>query len=134
MYVALYPGSFDPWHQGHVNVLEQALKVFDRVVVCRLSNPNKDPSYPLPVQLYDKYGIDRVEVTGSKKLLRDYVKDVNPFCIIKGLRNGQDFEYEKMQQYWNEDLGVTIPTFYIISDRSLVHISSSAIRQVEKFK
>ena len=55
-------------------------------------------------------------------------------AVIRGLRDANDFEFEKKQQYWNEDLGILIPTLYIICDRKLSHISSSAIRQIEKFK
>jgi phosphopantetheine adenylyltransferase len=55
-------------------------------------------------------------------------------AVVRGLRNGQDLESERVQQYWNEDLGLTVPTMFILSSRELVHISSSAIRNVQKFQ
>ena len=64
----------------------------------------------------------------------DAIAPYKPTAIIKGLRNSADFEYEKIQQYWNEDLGMKIPTIYIISNRNLTHISSSAIRAIEKIR
>ncbi len=67
-------------------------------------------------------------------LLVDFVKDVGASAVIRGIRNGQDLEYERTQQYWNEDLGIRVPTVCFITDRKLVHISSSAIRAVEKVK
>ena len=70
----------------------------------------------------------------TKGLLTDFIKDKNICGIIRGLRNFNDFESEKNQQYWYEDLGLNIPIFYIISSRDKCHISSSAIRSVNKFK
>ena len=132
MKIAVYPGSFNPWHEGHSNILCQASVLFDKVIVVKGINPEKLLSSSF---LPDKDSRPtNVEFTSFTGLLSDFVKEVGADVIIKGLRNTQDFEYEKIQQYWNEDLGVIIPTVYIIADRDLVHISSSAIRAVEKFK
>lgn len=91
-------------------------------------------------------GSDKIQVHCFGGLLVDYVKrqiaalpatrpdKPHDVFLIKDLRNGIDFEYEKSMLYWNEDLGLTIPTFYVISDRKLTHVSSSAIRGLEKFK
>lgn len=133
MSVALYPGSFNPWHKGHEDILKQALKVFDRVIIAIGVNPDK-PELILATIPTDIYNDRRVDVRKYNGLLSDFVKELKADVVVRGLRNGQDFEYEKIQQYWNEDLGITVPTFYIIANRSLVHISSSAIKQVEKFK
>jgi len=135
MKVAVYPGSFNPWHDGHKNVLEQALKAFDKVVICQGFNPDKIYRAEL-IRETNEFGDykGKVWVRHYSDLLKDFIDEIKPDAIIKGIRNAQDLEYETTQQYWNEDLGITIPTFYVITDRNLRHISSSAIRQVEKFK
>lgn len=133
MKVGIYPGSFNPWHSGHQDILEKALQVFDKIVIAIGQNPSKsDLSWDLTyLQKQNTTNIEKVEFSG---FLNDIVKRYNGIAIIRGLRNGQDFEFEKAQQYWNEDLGITIPTIYFVSDRKLVHISSSAIRLVAKIK
>lgn len=141
MKLGVYPGSFNPWHTGHEDVLNNALKVFDLVIIAVGMNPSKENNYNNP---YNNNGVfripdliradKRVDVRVFDGLLVDFLKEVDATAIIRGLRNGQDLEFEKVQQYWNEDLGIKIPTVCFISDRKLVHISSSAIRAVEKFK
>ena len=152
MKVAIYPGSFNPFHRGHVDVVRQALKLFDKVIIAKGCNPDKKELI-VPILTFsdtfvakelqgikDFYGKDSQEVDVFNGLFADYIKEFQAvikadeldvqFAVIKGLRNGQDLEFEKNQQYWNEDLGITVPTFYIMSDRKLCHISSSAIRSV----
>jgi len=149
MKIAIYPGSFNPIHEGHIDIIRQTRMIFDKVIIARGINPNKEYSYKnLKFQslifndyLWNKcikynYIDNNIQGKIFQGLFRDFIIDLksSPEAIIKGLRNGQDFEYEKNQQYWNEDLGISIPTFYIISNRNLCHISSSAIRGLEKFK
>lgn len=124
MKIAVFPGSFNPWHDGHLDVYEKASQVFDKVIIARGINPSKpitDSSIPVTYEEFDG-------------LLVDFCKKVGATAVIRGLRNTKDFQYELEQQYWNEDLGLDIPTLYIITDRKLCHISSSAIRMLEKFK
>jgi pantetheine-phosphate adenylyltransferase len=148
MRTAIYPGSFNPWHAGHMDVLTKAIKTFDKVIVAVGFNPDKHDAfagYPEKTAHDAKMenlkktinghfnGLDIV-VTSFGGLLKDFIDQHEIHAVVKGLRNGQDFEYEKNQQYWNEDLGVKIPVFYVISDRKFVHISSSAVRAVRRFQ
>lgn len=127
---AIFPGSFNPWHDGHQEVLDKALKIFDEVVVCQLVNPEKE---------YENNDIaGSLVIHRHTGLLRDFVSSAyllgEPFCaIVKGIRNSHDFEYEKIQQYQNEDLGVEIPVVYFFSSRHMVHKSSTAIRNIQYF-
>lgn len=134
MKIALYPGSFNPWHDGHDDVLQKALKVFDKVIVLQGHNPAKievkDKNF---LSAIAKYG-DKVEGGFFKGLLVDSLGDF-PFCaIIRGLRNGHDLQYEMNNQYWNEDLGCVLPFVYFLCDRKHSHISSSALREFKEIK
>ena len=136
MKTAIYPGTFDPWHEGHQDVLNKALEIFDNIIVLVGTNPDKGQrSYPIP-----KF-IDNVRSEEFDGLLVDWIHSVNMpiHAIIRGLRNGKDLEDERSQQFWNEDLAKESgyylpPTCYFVTDRSLIHISSSAHRVVNKLK
>lgn len=147
MKTVVYPGTFNPWHQGHDEVLAVALKLFDKIIIAVGQNPYK----PLNDADIKKIRSDamntvdpetdypRVSVTFFDGLFVDFIDrlkgegtEVN--AVIRGMRNTTDFESERTQQYWNEDLGLYIPTMYVIANRYTTHISSSAIRAVEKAK
>lgn len=149
MKIAIYPGSFNPWHDGHQDILQKSLNVFDKVIVAVGVNPDKgftpwDPKDPysenekrvirLENELHKSFNKKSVSVVKFDTLLTDFVRSTSACSLIRGLRNGHDLQYEMNQQYWNEDLGITIPTTYFITDRKFSHISSSAIRTLERFQ
>jgi pantetheine-phosphate adenylyltransferase len=140
MKIGIYPGSFNPWHSGHTDILKKALQVFDKVYICRGINPEK-PSSDFDVESHIKdYVLSELDVKAQWKvaywefegLLVDCARTLHAHAIIRGLRNGHDLQYEMNQQYWNEDLGLTVPIVYFICDRKLSHISSSTIRALAK--
>lgn len=133
MKIALFPGSFNPWHEGHEDVLSQALKAFDKVVIMRAVNPEKEKSGDMEFPQHLLVG-GRVEIVEFTGLLRDFVSGAGYAAVIKGIRNAEDFEYEKMQLYFNQDLGMDVPMFYVIADRTMVHKSSTFIRALKKFR
>jgi len=129
MKIGIYPGSFNPFHSGHEDVVDKAIQVFDKVIIAKYGSPMDKP-----LEFHVRHG-KTIEVIWFKdKLLVDIVKEVGADCVIRGLRNGNDLQYEMNQQYWNEDLGLKIPIVYFITDRTLSHISSSAIREIECIK
>ena len=140
--IAIYPGSFNPWHKGHSDILRKALNTFEKVIIAPARNQDKVTwEYDLSVLEKHESGIDhsRIEVVPFTGLLVDFVEDImikthaDVSAVIRGLRNGHDLQYEMNNQYWNEDLGLTVPIVYFISDRKYSHISSSAIRALKKF-
>ena len=139
--IGIYPGSFNPWHKGHRDVLNKALQVFDRVDIVLMQNPEKDEvglSTRLAWITSKTHHIPNVKIYWDDISLLNFVNDSirkepeAKFSIIRGLRNGNDLQYEMNNQYWNEDVGVKVPFVYFITDRSLAHVSSSAIRSVNK--
>lgn len=133
---AIYPGSFSPWHDGHYDVLKKALKVFDQVVIAVGVNPDKSQDSlkalaSIPECLHDD---KRIAIVPFEDMLPDLVKRLDGSVVIRGLRDGRDLDAEKTQQYWYEDLGLEVPVVYFVTDRKLVHISSSAIRAVARAK
>lgn len=130
--IAIYPGSFNPWHEGHEDILQKALKVFDSVVILQGTNTKKlIPKDKKFLSACSRYG-ERVTGGFFKGMLVDAINDIPSICaVIRGLRSGYDLEYEMNLQYWNEDLGLSVPVVYFITDRQYGHISSSAIREME---
>ena len=131
MKVGIYAGSFNPFHAGHLDVLIKAAKLFDRIIIA--SPWGKVNDFTL-FRSSSKSLIKKVRFCEFSGTLVAFSKKVKATALIRGLRNSTDLEYERSMLYWNEDLGLQIPTIYIICDRNLVHISSSAIREVKKLK
>jgi len=128
MKVGIYPGSFNPWHMGHEDVLQKASKVFDKIIIAKYGDTFKRDVLSAGILC------EVEEICFKDKLLVDLATEYNVDAVIRGLRNGNDLQYEMNQQYWNEDLGLYIPTVYFITDRKLSHISSSAIREIQCIK
>jgi len=137
MKIGYYPGSFNSWHEGHANILQKSLKVFDRVIIAQGHNPEKQ--VPPSLSRTMTWGDPRVWVTEFDGLMVDHIAtfvdpDWIPTAVIRGLRNGYDLQFEANQQYWNEDLGLAIPVVFFITDRNLSHISSSTIRAIKALR
>lgn len=129
--IAVYAGSFNPFHKGHLNILEKAEKVFDKVIIARGVNPekNRDEQYKMPTGL--KYR-QQMEYRG---LLTDFIAELGyPVTVIRGLRNSTDLQYELNQYRYLQDLtNNQINIVSIFCDREFEHISSTAIRQLKSF-
>lgn len=136
MSIGIYPGSFNPWHRGHEDILEKAVKVFDKVIIATGYNPDKpDVPHEISEEIETKLKKEfkgKVNFISFPRSLMEIAEQVEATAVIRGLRNGNDLQYEMNQQYWNEDVGMEIPFVYFIADRTLGHVSSSAIRAVDK--
>ncbi len=131
MKTAIYPGSFNPWHEGHRDILDKALLVFDKVIIAIYG----DYKRVVNTEWFELYLSNKIEVIKfNKQLLKDVIEKYKPMAIIRGLRNGNDLQYEQNLQYWNEDLGIKIPTVYFVSGRDVSHISSTIIRELDEIR
>lgn len=127
--IAIYPGSFNPFHKGHLNILEKAEKIFDKVIIAKGINPEKNNEL---TELPDC--IKNREIIEYDNLLTDTIDKLNhPVTIIRGLRNITDMAYEQNQYRWLQDLDSDIKMVSIFCDKEFEHISSSGIRLMKKY-
>lgn len=137
MTIAIYPGSFDPVTNGHLDVIERASKLFDEVVVGVLSNSSKSPMFSAEerAQLIEEAvrPFPNVRVDHFQGLLVDYVKSNNIDVIIKGLRMISDFEAEFQMAAMNRRLGQGTETVFLMTGEHYSYLSSSLVKEVFKF-
>ena len=136
--IAVYPGTFDPLTNGHVNIVQRALNLFDEVIVAVASNPDKRPflSYEQRVSLARECFADepRVMVDGFDILLTDFLSSKNARVVIRGLRAVSDFEYEFMLAGMNRKLMPKIETIYLMPSDEYMFVSSTFVREAAKLK
>ena len=137
MKTAIYPGSFDPVTNGHMDIIQRASTMFDKLIVVVLINPLKNYSFSIPerVELLSKVteGIKNIEIDSYDGLLADYFKQHNVDVIVKGLRATSDFEYEFQMAHTNKDLNPRAETVFIPASLNTTFISSSMVKQVAMF-
>ncbi len=131
---AIYPGSFDPITNGHVDIIERGLKVFDRVVVAVLKNPKKHPLFTTKerVKMIQEIFASRkeVEVLAFDGLLVDFARAQGTTVVIRGLRAISDFEYEFQMALMNRSLAPDIETFFMMPSVHYSFLSSNVVREV----
>tara|TARA_B100001778_G_scaffold140594_1_gene115525 strand:- start:2058 stop:2540 length:483 start_codon:yes stop_codon:yes gene_type:complete len=133
MAIAIYPGSFDPIHHGHVRIVETAAKIFDQLVVVAMQNREKKGFLSLEKRqklLESTFGhLDNVIADSSTGLVVDVAKELNADTIIKGLRSSADFEIEMQMAQTNKKVSL-INTVFIPTDPEYSYISSRFIREI----
>jgi pantetheine-phosphate adenylyltransferase len=135
--LAVYPGSFDPITNGHLDLLERALKIFDRIVIAIAVHPGKKALFSLEERLQlikdslSGHPLEhRIRVDFFQGLLVDYVKDVRADAIVRGLRAVSDFEYEFQMALMNRKLSTEIETLFLMTGMRWIYISSRLIKEV----
>ena len=140
MKIALVSGSFDPITLGHVDIIKRSLAIFDKIVVCVLVNLEKTYLFSLEerknliLKSISTLGFgDRIIIDSYDGLLVEYMKEKKINVIVRGIRNYLDFEYENQMAYLNCKISQNFETIFIPANPSLIHISSSVVRQIAKF-
>jgi pantetheine-phosphate adenylyltransferase len=132
--VAIYPGSFDPITNGHVDILRRSLRLFDRVVVALAENVRKQPLFSLEERAeMIRRSIDddpRVEVDAFQGLLVDYARRRGARVVIRGLRAIADFEYEFQFAHMNRHLAADVETVFLMTSDDSFYVSSSLVKEV----
>ena len=130
----IYPGTFDPITMGHVDLVERAARLFDRVVVAIAHSEKKTPLFSLEerVELCGSAlaGLDNVEVCGFSNLLTDFAKSMDARCVLRGLRAVADFEYEFQLANMNRALYPEFESIFLTPAEHLSYISSSLVREI----
>ena len=131
---ALYPGTFDPITKGHIDLVERACKLFDKVVLAIAESETKNSLFNLEERIniskriFD--GNNQVEVIGFSGLLVDLAKDNDAKILIRGLRVVADFEYEFQLATMNRSLAPDIESIFLTPKESLIYVSSSLIKEI----
>jgi pantetheine-phosphate adenylyltransferase len=132
--LAVYPGTFDPITNGHVDILRRSLKIFDRVVVALAENVRKAPLFSIDERrklIADALGGDaRLEVDAFQGLLADYCRRRGASVVIRGLRALADFEYEFQSAHMNRRLAPDVETLFLMTSEESFYVSSSLVKEV----
>ncbi len=136
--VAIYPGSFDPITNGHVDILKRSLAIFDRVIVAIADNVRKTPLFTIDERIEhikDALGAEasRCEYDAFDGLLVDYCKRKGANTIVRGLRALADFEYEFQFAHMNRRLAPQVDTMFLMTAEENFYVSSSLVKEVAQF-
>ncbi|MBT9439872.1 MAG: pantetheine-phosphate adenylyltransferase, partial [Desulfobacterales bacterium] len=134
---AIYPGSFDPVTNGHVDIVERGLNIFDKIIVAILRNPAKEALFTVEERKeMIETSLNRnsnVEIDVFDGLLVDYAKKRNAVAILRGMRAVSDFEYEFQLALMNRKLNREIQTVFLMTGLRWIFISSSIIKEAASF-
>lgn len=137
MKICIYPGSFDPITYGHIDIINRASQIADKLIVAVLDNREKKSLFTVDEKLdmirdaVKDY--DNVEIESFEGLLVDYAKKKNARIVIRGLRAVTDFEYELQMAQINRELYHEIDTMFLLTNLKYSYLSSSAVKQVASY-
>ena len=137
---AVYPGMFDPIHNGHLDVIQRTLRIFDELTVAVVANPSKAPLFTVAqrLEMIDEATANlglgsNFRIVAFDGLLIDLVERERADCIVRGIRAGSDFEYEFQRALMNRKLKATIETVFLMPHEKYTYISSRLIKEVASF-
>ena len=132
--IAIYPGSFDPLTNGHLDLIERGSKIFDRLIVAILRNPEKDPLFTLEERRQMLQAMTRkypnVAVDVFEGLLVDYARRVNAHALLRGIRAISDYEYELQMALMNRKLYPQLETVFMMPAEKYSYVSSRLVKDV----
>lgn len=135
--LAIYPGTFDPITNGHIDLIQRTLKIFDGVIVAVAPSPKKQPLFTLNERLAlikkAVAGFKGARVESFDSLLVDYVKDSRGIAIVRGLRAVSDFEYELQMALMNRRLDTNIETVFMMPSEEYTFLTSTMVKEVASF-
>ncbi|OPA77535.1 pantetheine-phosphate adenylyltransferase [Paenibacillus selenitireducens] len=135
--VAVYPGSFDPITQGHMDIVERAARQYDKLIVAVLNNTSKNPLFTLQerVELIQRVTqhLPNVEVDSFRDLTVNFVKSRQADVIVRGIRSVTDFEYELQMASTNNKLDESIETIFMMTNPKYSYLSSSIVKEIARF-
>ena len=134
---AVYPGMFDPMHNGHLDLIERSLRIFDELIVAVVANPSKQPLFEVKerLEMIDEATseLSNFRIVAFDGLLIDLVARERADCIVRGIRAISDFEYEFQMALMNRKLRSTVETVFLMPHEKYTYISSRLIKEVASF-
>lgn len=134
--IYVYPGSFDPITNGHLDIITRASKLCDKLIVAVGRNESKKPSFTVEERIdfikSSLDGRDDIVVTSFSGLLADFVRQTGAKTVIKGLRAMSDFEYEFQMALLNKNLEPDMETLFMMTNVNYSYLSSSAVKEIAK--
>ncbi|MFO0752064.1 MAG: pantetheine-phosphate adenylyltransferase [Thermodesulfovibrionales bacterium] len=137
MKLAIYPGTFDPVTNGHLDLVRRGLRIFDELIIAVALNPRKQPLFGIEERLAlireSVRGYDGLRIESFDGLLVDYVAERGGTAIIRGLRAVSDFEYEMQMALMNRRMANTIETVFMMPSEEYSYLTSTIVREVASF-
>ncbi len=135
---AIYPGTFDPITNGHIDLVKRGLKIFDRLIIAITTSQKKQPLFSTKERIKliksTLKGLKNVSVESFDGLLVEYVKSKNGIAVIRGLRAVSDFEYELQMALMNRRLAVGIETVFMMPSEEYSFLTSTIVKEVASFE
>ncbi|MFQ6677901.1 MAG: pantetheine-phosphate adenylyltransferase [Fidelibacterota bacterium] len=132
----IYPGTFDPITNGHLDIAERASKLFDELIIVVASNPDKNPLFSVDERmdmiLESTQQLPNIKVETTGELLVDYANKSSALAIVRGLRHVSDFEYEFQMAMMNYHMAPEITTIFMMPDEKYIHLNSSVLKNIVK--
>ena len=134
--IAVYPGTFDPVTNGHIDIIQRAIKLFDKIIVAVALNPRKNPMFPIEQRVdFIQQGLKElkdVDVIPFSNLLIEFAQSKKASVIIKGLRAVSDFEYELQMGLMNRNLDEKMETLFMIPSQEFSFLSSNFVKEIAR--
>jgi pantetheine-phosphate adenylyltransferase len=134
--IVIYPGTFDPVHMGHIDIIDRASRIFDEVIIAIAVNIDKNPLFTVEERMDLVVGaithLKNINVMSTDGLIADFAKKHNACGLIRGLRHVSDFEFEFQMATMNNHLNPDVSTLLMVTSDKYVHINSSMVKNVSK--
>lgn len=133
----IYPGSFDPVTNGHLDIIERSSKKFENVIVAVLNNPSKNVTFTVEERIEflkeTTKHLKNVEIDSFSGLLTEYAMEKQCTTLVRGLRAVSDYEYEMQMALVNKKMNNNLETFFMVSSSEFVYLSSSIVKEISRF-
>ena len=134
----IYPGTFDPITNGHVDITERAASLFDHVIIAVANNPKKKSLFTVKERIDQvkdsvKY-LNNVSVSSTDVLIVNFAKENEAIALVRGLRSISDFEYELQMALMNRSLAPEISTIFMMPDEKYMHLNSTVVKEIAALK